>query len=1348
MGKFTFIFWLLLLLLLQSTSSLFAIQSAYFEHLKVSNGLSHYSVNSLFQDEHGLIWIATRDGLNRYDGNEITVYKQIKGDTTALFGNNIRSVCGDKNGNLFMQCKSGLIAFDLRTEIFKTIRRQDVSTISYGNNNLWFSSSDTIFSYQPNDAVKLKMHLLLMNKAMRVSAIHETTDQLLYVATNTSGLLVYDKNKKIVKRWNITDIVYLYEDSKRNVWVCTRFSGLYKIDFSGNLLAYQHNPANPESLPDNFVRTICEDDFGNFWIGLYTGLCKMSAEQDKFSLYKYERHISHGLSNSSVWAILNDKQGTLWVGTYFGGIDLYNPKYSIFNYYGAYSNTPNSLSSPVVGRIVEENTGNLWVGTDGGGLNYFDRKTNRFSSYMAVENKNSLSTNTIKSMWLDQKRQNLWIGTHLGGLNKLNLKTKQFTVFTHDPNNPKSIPNNNVREIVHLGDTLYLATQNSIGVFDLKTEQSSTLLFKDIDLSKRELPDIFIDSKKRLWIAHSNNVYAYDFRTEKLMKFDLSNNVLVFYEDSKQQLWAGTDGDGMYLFDEKRKELLPHDIFNQHLPSKYIIDIKESKGGYFYVSTNAGLVVVDIELQNAQVMNSVIGFPLESLNENSIHITSKNEVFVGGINGLVSFQEKDLNIARVDYKVNITGIRVNNQRVQPGNSSIIQQSLPYLNEIVLKPEHSVINILFSTTNYINVLKSDVEYQLIGFDDDWIDANYKQSITYTNLNPGNYQLKIRGKNAISNGLFPEKSITITVLPPFYKTTLAYFIYFLLVMALSIVFFRFYTSKIQLSTSLEYEKREKKHIELLNQSKLRFFTNISHEFRTPLTLIVNQIEIILQKGHVPQSIYSRLLNVMRNTNRMQKLITELIDFRKYEQGFMELKVSHNEIIPFLNQIFVSFKELAQAKEINYTFEFKASDLKIWFDESQMEKVFYNLLANAFKYTQNKGMITLRVEEIDYSVIVYVIDNGVGIDKKSVDLIFDRFYQAENSDTDFATQQGSGIGLALAKGVVYLHGGEIGVSSEPNQGSKFWVKLPMGDNYFSEDQKVNAQNKDELCLTETSISDPSFIEEIIVSQKNVDAQDSTILIVEDNDELLQVLANIFQPIYKVITASDGVEGMEKAAATQPDIILSDVMMPRMSGVEMCSKLKTNFETSHIPIVLLTAQTAADYVVQGLLTGADDYISKPFNLKVLVTRCNNLVNSRKLLQRKFAIEPETNPQLIATNSIDQQLLEKATTIVEKNIDNQNFDVNMFASEMWLSRTNLFNKLKGVTGQTPNDFILNIRLKKSIYYLLNMPHLAIADIAVHVGFGSTSYYIKKFHKLFGVTPAQYRKNSIGNAQAAITATD
>jgi signal transduction histidine kinase/ligand-binding sensor domain-containing protein/DNA-binding response OmpR family regulator len=1313
-------------------------QGIYFEHLNQNDGLSHYTVNSMYQDENGLIWIGTRDGLNRYDGNEFLTFRQQTEDSTGLFANNIRTVCGDKKGFVFLYCKSGAVELNLKTEKFSTIFRKGVTAINYGQENLWIAMLNRIYAYNPLAEEKLHVHLNFSTKGMKIRSVTESSDRILYVGTETNGVMVFDKNKKLVKQYAINQASFIYEDSKKNIWICTRNNGLYRIDFSGIIRNYIHRKNDPESIPDNLVRTIHEDDLGDFWIGTPNGLCRLNVESNTFQQFSHLREASQGISSSSVWSLMRDKQGTLWIGTYFGGIDMINPRYSTYKFFGAsMSSKLHSLSSPMVGRIIGDNSGNLWVGTDGGGLNLFNPKTKTFEWFMSGNQNNNLSANTIKSMWIDQRRNNLWIGTHLGGLNKMNLKTRRIQTFEHQPDNPLSIPDNYVRDIIHYNDTLIISTQNSIGLFDLKTETCRNMQLKDISIANKEIFDMLLDTENNLWFSFSNTLVRYSLRTGLKELYRTNNNVTVIYQDISGNIWTGTDGNGVKIYNKSKDIFEPYTGANNILQSRYVIDILESTGGYMYFSTNNGLIITDKADKFSLLLNNKNGFPLIALNENSLYIDDANQVYVGGINGLVSFFEKDLIKPTVDYTINITGLWINNKRIAPGDNSLIDKSVGYLSKITLKPEHSVFTINFSTTNYIRVLKNDMQYQLIGFDKDWIDANYRNNITYTNLNPGTYVLKIRTKTTADMQPLKERQIEIVVLPPFYKTTLAYIIYILLIAAIATMLIRFYTSKVKLSTSLEYEKRERHQTEEHNQSKLRFFTNISHEFRTPLTLIINQIDVILQMGNVPQPIYSRLLNVIRNANRMKKLITELLDFRKFEQGYMLPKVSNQNIVPFLNEIYLSFKELAQSKEINYTFLCLVPELNIWFDENQLDKVFYNLIANAFKYTKHGGTITVKIEQIENEVKIIVEDTGIGIDKQSVKRIFDRFYQAENSSLDLVSGQGSGIGLALAKGIVEAHSGVLFVESEPYKGSCFIVSLKLGDAHFAENQKVSLGNKDKEWIKEIEMPEQEFVSEIIESRKSLSSEHSTILLVEDNEELLQILAEAFSPIYKVITAVDGIDGFEKATENQPDIVLSDVMMPNMSGVEMCSKLKSNFETSHIPVVLLTAQTAADYIVQGLLTGADDYIIKPFNLKVLVARCNNIVNTRKMLQQKFSREQNPELQLIATNSIDQQMIEKATRIVEKHIDDANFEISHFASEMWLSRTNLFNKLKGVTGQTPNDFIITMRLKKSLYLLINSPELAIADVAIQVGFGSTSYFIKKFNKLYGITPAQYRKNSL-----------
>jgi len=1340
---FNIVLSLMLMLIMDSQTR---AQGIYFEHLNQNDGLSHYTVNSMYQDENGLIWIGTRDGLNRYDGNEFLTFRQQTEDSTGLFANNIRTVCGGKNGFVFLFCKSGAVELNLKTEKFTTIFKKGVTSVQYGQDNLWITMFDRIYSYNPLSENKLQLYLSVGINGIKIRTLTETTDRIIYVGTEANGVLVFDKNKKLVKRYAINQATFIYEDSKKNIWICTRNNGLYRIDFSGAVRNFVHVNNDYESIPDNLVRTIIEDDLGEFWIGTPNGLCRLNIETNSFQQFRHLREASQGISSSSVWSLMRDNQGTIWIGTYFGGIDMINPRYSTYKFYGAsMASIQHSLSSPMVGRMIGDYNGNLWIGTDGGGLNFFNPKTKTFEWIMSGNMNGNLSANTVKSMWIDQQRNNLWIGTHLGGLNKMNLKNRGIKSFIHQPGNPESIPDNYVRDIIHYNDTLIISTQNSIGLFDLKTEKCRFLKINDISIANKEIFDMLLDSENNLWFSFSNTLVRYSMKTRQKEVFHSNNNVTVVYQDKSGNIWIGTDGNGVKVFNKSKHLFESYTGSNDILQSRYVIDIVESMGGYMYFSTNSGLIITDKAYKFSRLLNNKNGFPLIALNENSLYIDDYNQVYVGGINGMVSFFEKDLIKPNVDYAINITGLWINNKRIVPGDKSFIDKSVGYLDEIVLKPEHSVFTVNFSTTNYIRVLKSDMQYMLTGFDKDWIDANFRNSITYTNLNPGTYVLKIRTKSATDKQIVKEKQIEIVVLPPFYKTKIAYFIYFILVAGIAIVLIRFYTSKVKLSTSLEYEKRERLQTEEHNQSKLRFFTNISHEFRTPLTLIINQIDVILQMGNVPQPVYTRLLNVIRNANRMKKLITELLDFRKFEQGYMLPKVSNQNVVPFLNEIFLSFKELAQSKEINYSFLCSVQEIDLWFDENQLEKVFYNLIANAFKYTKHGGSITVKIEQIENEVKISIVDTGVGIDKQSAKRIFDRFYQAENSSLDMVSGQGSGIGLALAKGIVEAHSGILIVESEPDKGSVFIVTLKLGDYHFAENQKVIPFNKNIAWIKEIEMPEREFLVEINESRKTLSTDLYTILIVEDNEEILQVLVETFNPIYKVITAVDGIDGLTKATENQPDIVLSDVMMPNMSGVEMCSKLKSNFETSHIPVVLLTAQTAADYIVQGLITGADDYIIKPFNLKVLVARCNNIVNTRRMLQQKFSREQNPELQLIATNSIDQQLVEKATGIVEKHMDDSDFDISHFASEMWLSRTNLFNKLKGVTGQTPNDFILNIRLKKSAFLLLNSPSMAIADIAVQVGFGSTSYYIKKFNKLYGVTPAQYRKNSADHQQNAFS---
>ena len=536
------------------------------------------------------------------------------------------------------------------------------------------------------------------------------------------------------------------------------------------------------------------------------------------------------------------------------------------------------------------------------------------------------------------------------------------------------------------------------------------------------------------------------------------------------------------------------------------------------------------------------------------------------------------------------------------------------------------------------------------------------------------------------------------------------------------------------SLKYEQKHIRDVEALNQSKLRFFTNISHEFRTPLTLIVAQVETLMQLQNFTPAIYNKVLGIYKNSIQLRELITELLDFRKQEQGHMKIKVSPHNIVNFLYENYLLFLEYASAKQISLYFEKETDSLEVWYDQKQMQKVINNLLSNAVKHTKAEDSITLSIKTEGSNAVIRVTDTGSGIDAREVDKIFDRFYQIDQMDSTDASKTGTGIGLALTKGIVELHHGTIRVESELGKGSSFIVNLQLGNAQFDEEQiNKNADSVQQIEIPKPE-NDALLKAELEESAPIKRLPDAKILIVEDNDSIRDMLAGIFKPFYEVLTAADGAEGLALVRSEMPNIVVSDVVMPNMSGTELCKQIKSDFNTCHIPVVLLTARTAIEQNIEGLRIGADDYITKPFNTNLLISRCNNLVNSRILLQEKFSKQPQAFVQMLATNPMDKEMLDRAMAIIEQHLDNTDFNVNIFAREMGMARTNLFTKLKAVTGQTPNDFILSIRLKKGAVMLRNNPELNITEISDRIGFSSSRYFSKCFKEIYHVSPLAYRK--------------
>jgi len=1316
-------------------------ETIFFNHLRSESGLSHHSVNAIYQDEQGIIWIGTRYGLNKYNGNQISVLKRNEKDKNTLFGNDIRYICGNQKGHIYILSNSVIVDYNLSSLEMTYISENNIVAIAYNQNRLWACNDSIVYSFDEKNK-QLKEYARLNFKKRKISCIREARSGRLFIGTKGEGLYSLDKNKRLTQLIKNIEVVSPFEDSKQTIWVSTKQDGLFAVASNGRTMQLTNNPENKNSLPCNYIRAVCEDDFGNYWIGTFNGLCRYIPAQNKFTTFDHSEDKPYTIGSSSIWCIMKDRQGSIWLGSYYGGVDFFNPEYSFFNYYGV-NNDKSSLSNPLVGRMTEDNNNNLWIGTEGGGVNCLNQTTGEVKRYKEISGSSGIHANNIKSFYFDSKNNVLWIGTLIEGLIRYNLKTKTSKTYQNSPANPLSLRNNYILDIECFDNKLYLATHNSVVVFDIATEKSYFLFDnKKHDMEERQVKDIMLDRGHNLWFSTSTAVFKYSIKTKELKKYrQTKTNRLnlrspyqnVFFQDSKGRIWLGSGGSGLALYNPKTDNFKIFNSYNSGILDDYIIEIKETQSGYLVIATNKGFCFYDYEKNLFINFQNQSVFPFLSINEGGLYVAKNGEIYIGSTTGIFSFSENLLNIEPKSVNLVFTDLYINNNKVVPNENSFLKNDISYSESIQLRHNENAIAIEFSSTNYINGNQQEIEYMLVGFDKKWIKTNNRNIISYTNLNPGEYTLTVRAK--LRNNIFDEKKLEIIIKPPFYASWYAYLFYTILIIIISYIIVKTYTSSIKLKVSLDYEKKEREQVEWLNQSKLRFFTNISHEFRTPLTLILNQIESTLQSTSIHSSIYSNMLSIHKNAQRMGRLINELLDFRKQEQGYVQLKVTEHNIVKFIEEIILTFKEYAEHRRISLTYNFSDPNINIWFDQSQMEKVIYNLFSNAFKFTPDGGEISADIQVDGIWVNIIIADNGSGIDSKDLNKIFDRFYQAENSYSQ--TTPGTGIGLALAKGIVELHHGKIISENKKEGGSRFIVSLLLNNDHFTSEQKLT--NREMLARTEIEFKKPDeeFITEMINSQRKLSNNKYKILLIEDNQELLDMLSGIFGQIYEVETAVNGKEGLEKAINIQPDIIVSDVMMPEMSGIEMCSKLKSNLITSHIPIVLLTARTAIEYTIEGFRTGADDYITKPFDTRLLIARCNNLVITRKQLQAKFSEQPNVDITTVAINSLDQRFMTKALEVVEKYIDNPTFDINLFAQEMLMGRTTFYQKLKGITGQTPNEFVLNIRLKRSLQFLLDDPEMNMTDICYKLGFSSPSYFSKCFKDLFGMTPVKYRKEKL-----------
>lgn len=1318
-------------------------QDISFRNFTTDDGLSHNSVLSVYQDERGFIWMGTRDGANLYNGEEIKVYKHQKENPNSLVYNVVSQIVGDRKGNVFFMTNKGISQYNINEATFTTLVKQQAA-VGYFYKELYFACGNRIYQYEKDD-IKV-IYQLPDGVEIRSLCLHGDS---IFAGTSHDGLFLLE-GKQTLSHLIPSDYIYdIFRDSSGWYWA-TSYNGLglYALK-NGEVINYRSS-SDPSTISSNQVYRCCEDRDGNIWIGTFRGLNKYNKKDRKFTRY-YKEKSSIGFSEPSVWGLCCDNQGTIWAGTYYSGIKFFNPSWQIYQEYNVSHVESEGLSAPTIGKMVEDGRQNLWICTEGGGICKYNLHSRKFQWYKQDELQNSISHNNAKSIYYDQKRDVLWIGTHMGGFNKLDLKNNRFTHYKKKDGDKSSIASDVVMDIVPYGNNLLLATHNGVIVFNPESEKFHPLfLNKEYFQRTQYTQGLLIDNHSNLWIVNAHNgISCYSFESEVLTTYRQtsdnaneisSDNINGIYLDSRQRLWIYTNEHGLDVYHYDTGKFENFDMKKNGLGSDVVYAVCELSPDKFIVTTDEGFSILDYAKNTIVNYQKKDKIPLTAINEKSLLKTSTGEIFVGGVNGMISFYETNIVSVPRSYNIYPYRLLVDGHEVQVGDETgLLSQDLTITKKITIGSQYRVFSIEYTATDYMLYDKEKIIYKLEGFSDTWNSTRNKNTITYTNLPAGKYTLIIKALRDTENPV-PECRLEIEILPPFYKTIWAYIIYVVLVVGITYFLIRGYNNRFKLQEALKYEKKHTEDIEILNRDKLRFFTDISHEFRTPLTIIIGQIEMLLQSQVVGTNIYNSISKVHKSCMQLKGLISELLDFRKQEQGHMVLKAGQHNIVSFLHEHYLTFQEYATQMQITYKFVKTHNDIQLWYDTKLMQKVMNNLVFNAFKHTPPKGKITISVRKREDEVIIEVTDNGEGIGPDEIDKIFNRFYQAEYKSSH---PLGSGIGLALTKGLVELHHGTIDVYSEQNVETTFCVRLKMGtdhlnpeeirENDIAEESQGGVGEKWSYDLNSQLQSQSKELEECNTSKPSI--KKSKILIVENNEELRDMLVQLFKAFYQVSVACDGSEGLEMVKQEQPDIVVSDIMMPNLSGIELCKKIKEDIEFCHIPVVLLTAKTAVESNIEGLKTGADDYITKPFDVRLLLSRCNNLVNNRILLQERFSNFPQTTHKNLANNVMDKAFIDEAIRVIQEHMSDADFNIDIFARKMNIARTKLFTKLKAISGQTPAEFILTIRLKEAAILLRNEPRLNISEVSDRVGFSSPQYFRKCFKDKYRITPFDYRRD-------------
>lgn len=1329
----------------------------YFKKLGMKDGLSNPSVLTIYQDTLGRMWFGTNEGVNVYDGQQIHKYKSYDSMDNQLrkkefINGSVNQIVGDPQGDIFMRNNGTLIKYDIRKETFKEYSFQ-IGALNRIGTEIWCSVRDSLFVH---DAKTETLQFLRKLKTPSILCLAERKEGEVWIGTMQGLYRMKGSELKCVIPG--IEIFKLFTSSRNELWIASRMDGLYKIDRNG---ALQKEICSPTRVASKQIRSFVEDDQQNIWFGTFEGLQSYNPHTDTYAVYQPDNSPG-SLTHKSVFSLCKDRQGTIWVGTYYGGINYFNLAKDVFKYYTYDRSNSKCLDFPIVGQMVEDKEYDLWISTDGGGINRLNRKTGTFTYYTSSD-KGSILHDNVKTITYDKERDQIYIGTYTGGISRYDKKSGTFYNYLTEYERTGVGPDKIIFYTLYKDGWVYISARN--GFWRLSPETGKFQLLA----KKQHFLTFEIDSHGYIWLAANFSLFRMHIDDcEKLERVQLGTSpdrkarITKILQASDGTVYVSTLGNGVFSYNYETNKWDHYTVRQNNLLSDFCYNMAETPMNNILVTNDEGISIYSPVNRSMYSLELGIKGGISAVTDGcGVYVANDDLIYIGGVDGMISFREADLyadNEKASEFY--FSNLYINNTKIYPDdNTGILAQSLPFIQQLDLSYKQNNLMIDFFGSNYVELVKNIwYQYKLEGFDKEWISINQSQ-VGYTNLAPGKYVLRVREMgNELSDGKYREIVLDIQIHRPWFATFWAFLIYLIMVSGVIYGFWKVRMGRQLLALSLAKEKDEKERIEEVNRMKLRFFTNISHEFRTPLTLIIGQIEMLMQVDKLSPSVGRRLQRIHKNAMNLRNLITELLDFRKHEQGFVKLKVECIDLVSFVDEIYSSFAELARKRNITYQFEHAEERIDVWFDPQQMQKVVFNLLSNAFKYTSDGKSIKISLKKQQRTIGIFVQDTGCGIPQEDLQKIFDRFYQVDEASPKGLL--GSGIGLALTKGIVDSHKGDITVDSIPGEGSIFKVQLLTGSSHFDqselEHEKVTvsiSSDWKEMIIAEEAIL-PSDIgdSEILVEkgfakkeplekeeqESEYSGEKPSILIVDDDDEILEMLDSIFAPTYVVHKATNGEMGFEMALQIHPDLIISDVMMPVMTGKDMCYKIKNCLELAYIPVVLLTAQSSVDYEIEGYMFGADAYVTKPFNVKLLLTRCANLLkNIKTRIDLLNKTKKTVVPELGGLSASDQKLLDKVVHIVRGNFDNPDFDMNDLAVELGMGRSKMFAHLKKVTGLTPNELTLKLKLEEALRMLQEESQYNVSEISYKLGFTSPRYFSRCFKSFYGVSPQNYRKDPL-----------